>query len=220
METFTININQTDKLFFTSDLHLGHFRIAQLCNRPYQSCKEMNDALIDNWNKTVPPDGIVINCGDLMLLKNNGNNLQEYIKVCNKLNGKQILVRGNHDSVPEYEESGYKKYTNFNLEYHEDNLIKICDMLKIIIIDNSNNQLAIIFACHYPLLTFPHRVYNDIYQVYGHIHTLSDGSITGFDSDIKDKLLPNQYDVGVDQNDYTPVSYNQLISIFNKKHKN
>ena len=55
METFTININQTDKLFFTSDLHLGHFRIAQLCNRPYQSCKEMNDALIDNWNKTVPP---------------------------------------------------------------------------------------------------------------------------------------------------------------------
>src|SRR5574344_446547 len=100
------------------------------------------------------------------------------------------------------------------------NLIKKCDMLNIRIIDNSNNQLAIIFACHYPLLTFPHRVYNDTYQVYGHIHTLSDGSITGFDSDIKDKLLPNQYDVGVDQNDYTPVSYNQLISIFNKKHKN
>lgn len=208
MNSLSLNVKDVDKLFFTSDLHINHFNIAKICNRPYNTCSEMNTALIENWNKVVPKDGIVINCGDLLLLKE--ENIKEYHKVCNKLNGRQILIRGNHDKVPEFKAEIFD--TN--------NLIMTCDLLKLQIVDDEGITLNTIIACHYPMLTFPHKIYKGVYQIYGHVHTLKDGTIIGYDKDILPVLRDNQYDVGVDQNDYTPVSYNQLISIFNKKHKN
>ena len=44
----------------------------------------------------------------------------------------------------------------------------------------------------------------------GHIHT-EKGKKTPFE----DKLVPNQYDVGMDNNDYTPVSFEQIQKYFN-----
>ena len=46
-------------LFFTSDTHFFHGRIIELCNRPFHSVEEMNEALITNWNRVVPRDGVV-----------------------------------------------------------------------------------------------------------------------------------------------------------------
>ena len=206
METFTININQTDKLFFTSDLHINHFNIAKICNRPYTTCSEMNESLIENWNKVVPPDGLVINCGDLMLLKE--ENMKEYNNICNKLHGTQILVRGNHDKIPVFEAKVFE--TN--------HLVMTCDILELKIADDEGLPLSTIIACHYPMLTFPHKIYKDVFQIYGHVHTLKDGTISGYDKDIIPALRYNQYDVGVDQNNYTPVSYIQLMSIFKERH--
>ena len=51
-----------------------------------------------------------------------------------------------------------------------------------------------------------------IWQLYGHIHT-EKGKKTPLD----DKLVPNQYDVGMDNNDYTPVSWQQLKEIITKR---
>ena len=75
--------------------------------------------------------------------------------------------------------------------------------------DEYKNQQ--IFMSHYPMLTWDgsHR---GSWQVYGHIHT-EKGKKTSFD----DKLVPNQYDVGVDNNDYTPVSWQQLKEIITKR---
>ena len=40
-------------VFFTSDLHLGHRNIIRLCNRPFSSIDEMDECLIEKWNKKV-----------------------------------------------------------------------------------------------------------------------------------------------------------------------
>ena len=80
-----------DKIYFTSDTHFNHFNICRYCGRPFKSRQAMNAALIANWNKVVPKDGIVIHCGDFMM-NHSLKEEREYDKMANKLNGDIFLV--------------------------------------------------------------------------------------------------------------------------------
>ena len=190
---YTLTIDDPDKLFFCSDPHLGHFNICKYCHRPFQSRSEMDQTLIKNWNAVVPEDGIVVHCGDFMLPHN--EDIKEYNKYLNRLNGRVLLLRGNHDLA--------------SLDWVSDKLIAVRDQA-MIIVDGVK-----IFAQHYPCAAF-----NGDYHVYGHIHTLADGTCYGIDGDVTKMMRKNTYDVGVDQNGYTPVSYWQLCDIFRKKMNN
>lgn len=46
-------------VYFTSDLHLGHKNILRLCDRPFASIEEMDDVLMDNWNRKIHRDDTV-----------------------------------------------------------------------------------------------------------------------------------------------------------------
>ena len=190
---YTLNIEDPDKLFLTSDSHLGHFNICKYCHRPFQSRSEMDQTLIKNWNAVVPEDGIVVHCGDFMLPHN--EDIKEYNKYLNQLHGRVLLLRGNHDIA--------------SLDWVSDKLIAVRDQA-MIVVDGVK-----IFAQHYPCAAF-----NGDYHVYGHIHTLADGTCYGIDGDVTKVMRKNTYDVGVDQNGYTPVSYWQLCDIFRKKMNN
>ena len=96
-----------------------------------------------------------------------------------------------------------------SLDWVSDKLIAVRDQA-MIVVDGVK-----IFAQHYPCAAF-----NGDYHVYGHIHTLADGSCYGIDGDVTKVMRKNTYDVGVDQNNYTPVSYWQLCDIFRKKMNN
>ena len=191
---FTFEVLDADKLFMSSDSHFDHFKICKYCQRPFDSRRQMNETLIANWNSVVPEDGIVVHCGDFMLPHNIGD--KEYVKIWNKLNFKTlILCRGNHDRI----ECGTYTYG--------DKTVIVVDIAMISV------EGIKIMACHYPMLAYPAD-----YQVFGHIHTLSNGTCNSSeDSDVNYRLRKTQYDVGVDQNGYTPVSYNQLMDIFRNK---
>ena len=190
---YTLNIEDPDKLFFCSDSHYGHYNICKYCHRPFQSRSDMDQTLIKNWNAVVPEDGIVIHCGDFMLPHN--EDIKEYNKYLNQLHGRVLLLRGNHDRA--------------SLDWVSDKLIAVRDQA-MIVVDGVK-----IFAQHYPCAAF-----NGDYHVYGHIHTLADGTCYGIDGDVTKMMRKNTYDVGVDQNGYTPVSYWQLCDIFRKKMNN
>ena len=190
---YTLNIEDPDKLFMTSDSHLGHYHICKYCHRPFQSRSDMDQTLIKNWNAVVPEDGIVVHCGDFMLPHN--EDIKEYNKYLNQLHGRVLLLRGNHDRA--------------SLDWVSDKLIAVRDQA-MIVVDGVK-----IFAQHYPCAAF-----NGDYHVYGHIHTLADGTCYGIDGDVTKVMGKNTYDVGVDQNGYTPVSYWQLCDIFRKKMNN
>ena len=190
---YTLNIEDPDKLFMTSDSHLGHYNICKYCHRPFQSRSDMDQTLIKNWNAVVPEDGIVVHCGDFMLPHN--EDIKEYNKYLNQLHGRVLLLRGNHDLA--------------SLDWVSDKLIAVRDQA-MIVVDGIK-----IFAQHYPCAAF-----NGDYHVYGHIHTLADGTCYGVDGDVAKVMRKNTYDVGVDQNGYTPVSYWQLCDIFRKKMNN
>lgn len=190
---YTLNIEDPDKLFLTSDSHLGHYNICKYCHRPFQSRSDMDQTLIKNWNAVVPEDGIVVHCGDFMLPHN--EDIKEYNKYLNQLHGRVLLLRGNHDRA--------------SLDWVSDKLIAVRDQA-MIVVDGVK-----IFAQHYPCAAF-----NGDYHVYGHIHTLADGTCYGIDGDVTKVMRKNTYDVGVDQNGYTPISYWQLCDIFRKKMNN
>lgn len=81
-----------NKTFFTSDLHFYHKNILQYSNRPFANVEEMNESIISRWNQTVPPDGITFSLGDFSFCK-----IQKTINILNRLNGKIVLIDGNHD---------------------------------------------------------------------------------------------------------------------------
>ena len=84
-------------IYFTSDLHFGHSNIMKFhpCFRPFSSVEAMDRALIRLWNDRVNPCDTVYNIGDLSFHKD----MQTSISIFSKLNGKHVLVLGNHDEA-------------------------------------------------------------------------------------------------------------------------
>lgn len=84
--------NPNDRIFLTSDLHLGHVNIIRCCNRPYKNVTEMNEDLIRKWNETVTESDRVYFLGDFAL-----GNKEDIIHFGQRLNGRKVIVYGNHD---------------------------------------------------------------------------------------------------------------------------
>ncbi|CAB4196743.1 COG4186 Predicted phosphoesterase or phosphohydrolase [uncultured Caudovirales phage] len=103
--------------FFTSDLHINHFNIIKYTNRPFTSTKEMDEALIDNWNAVVKPGDTVYNLGDF------GFGSADYLISVNKrLNGHKHFVWGNHDKeLQRYKGDLGFESTSFYKEIRVDN---------------------------------------------------------------------------------------------------
>ena len=94
-----------NKVFITSDLHLGHSNIIQYCNRPYEDVNEMNEDLIRRWNETVTDSDRVFFLGDFGLASK-----EKIIEWGNRLRGRKVMIYGNHDHYkPEiYYEAGFE----------------------------------------------------------------------------------------------------------------
>jgi calcineurin-like phosphoesterase family protein len=80
------------RIFFTSDTHFGHKNIIKYSNRPFNDVKEMDEAIIRNWNATVQPGDTIYHLGDFGL-----TDTESIIKVLRRLNGNKYLIWGNHD---------------------------------------------------------------------------------------------------------------------------
>lgn len=89
-------------IFFTSDTHFGHHNIIEYCKRPFSDIEDMNFQLCQKWNERVGPDDTVYHLGDFAMGK------KDNIYLRKNLNGKVILVKGNHDrSTAVMKEAGF-----------------------------------------------------------------------------------------------------------------
>ena len=183
-----------DKVYFTSDLHCGHKNIIEYSHRPFKDVDEMNETLINNWNNTVPEDGIVFDLGDFAI-----GGSKVWNDALSRLHGKHYLIMGNH-CMKNYRES-YSKY--FEL---------VTQQMYIQVDDVS------IYLNHFPYLCFggAYREQHNVWNLFGHIHS-GPNAIEGKDLSRLHMLFPTQYDVGVDNNDYKPVSFWQVKHIIQKQ---
>ena len=177
------------KVYLTSDSHFNHLNIMKFCKRPFKSVEEMNEALIANWNEKVPEDGIVFHLGDFAW-----GPINQWRPIVERLNGKIILIKGNHD------QKQLKSQAQF------DELFEYSTMQMMIEVEKRKCYLN-----HYPFLCYA-GVYRDpkglVYNAYGHVH--SGPNKKGQDMPRLVNCLPTQYDVGVDNNDYAPISWYEL----------
>lgn len=177
------------KIFFTSDSHANHFNIIGSCNRPFKDENEMNEALIEKWNSVVDEDSIVFHLGDFAW--------GGYIKwklFRDALNGHIILIKGNHDDK-NLTTTGEKEFFDF-----------VAYQMKIRIGKRA------VYLNHYPFLCYAgtYREPKDqVWALHGHIH-LGPNSLSGLDVPRMEYLLPTQYDVGVDMNDFAPISWEEV----------
>lgn len=80
-------------VWISSDHHLGEDRF-DLMGRPFKTVDEHNNTIIDRHNELVAADDLVYFNGDVLYQKGDiGKNLP----LIGKMNGKKILIRGNHD---------------------------------------------------------------------------------------------------------------------------
>lgn len=177
------------KIWFVSDTHFSHKAIINFCKRPFNSIEEMNEVLISNWNSVINPQDLVFHLGDFAFASNG-----EWKRILGQLNGKIHLIVGNHD------DSRYPGRQTFDL-------FESVSLQKHLIIDKRH-----VILNHYPFLCYAgtyRKPDNCAIQLHGHVH--SGPNNTGLDADRLKMCFPYQYDVGVDNNNYTPISWEEVL---------
>ena len=99
-------------VFFSSDTHYYHENIIKYCARPFRDASEMNAKMVEAWNSKVGTNDVAFHLGDVSAgLKDNAEGLKSII---GSLQGRKILIRGNHDHLPDewYLEAGFHRVFN------------------------------------------------------------------------------------------------------------
>lgn len=178
--------------YYISDTHFGHFNIIRYDNRPFENTDVMDNALTENWNKVVANDDTVYILGDF-----SWHSEEKTLGILDALNGKKILIKGNHDRIsPQIA----KRF------------VKICDYLEIT--DKTADNQRVIMS-HYPMPFWNGQFRNSIH-LYGHVHNSHQWN---YCESIRKELqalqdIPmNMINVGcmMDYMGYTPRTLNEIL---------
>jgi calcineurin-like phosphoesterase family protein len=135
------------KLWFTSDLHLGHANIIRHCNRPFATAEEMDAELIGNINAVVKPCDRLFILGDFCGQRRQFGYIKGYLDRI-KLNPQQmVLILGNHDNEKESRKA-------FPYVHH---------------LHTVKHEGQAIVLCHYAMRVW-HGSHRGRWHLYGHSH--------------------------------------------------
>ena len=172
-------------IYFTSDLHFDHINIIQYCARPFTNVNEMNETIVENYNRRVRKNDICYILGDVMM-----RNTESARECLNRLNGHKFLLNGNHD---------FLKDNGTVFEW-------IKDYYKL----RWNHKKFIL--CHFPFVSWD-NMEKGSYCLHGHQHNTSE-----YNNEMRAAGI-RRFDVGVDANNFTPVSIEEIVAFFDAENK-
>lgn len=175
-------------IWLTSDTHFFHNKDFLYKPRGFDNIKDMNEAIVRNWNEYVRDEDTVYHLGDFAL----GDWDPEII---NQLNGHITLIRGNHDTDRKIEVIREKAK-----DYKKD--FTILDSYATVI----KHGKIHIYLSHYPTITsnFDEKYFNQhVINFHGHTHQKRNWM---------DISNPFMYHVGLDSHDNHPVSIEEAIN--------
>ncbi len=186
----TSNFN---RVWFTADDHLGHENIIEYCNRPFKTVEEMDTKLIDNWNAVVGPGNTVFHLADFTL--GNAELAQSYFS---RLNGSISIL-----SNPWHHDKRWIESLTIDHFLSKDNAqVTIMPPMVVLEIPQRKGYPIAITLCHYPLERWDRKHYGSTH-LHGHCHG-------------KLPRSPFRIDVGVDAQDYYPISLNSILEAAGK----
>lgn len=181
------------EVFFISDTHFGHKNIIQFepMHRPFKTIGEHDAELIRRWNSVVTPKDMVYHLGDFAFSK-------KALEYAAQLNGKKILIMGNHDC---YCAEDYLKYFHrlFGMIFYKECILS-----------------------HIPV--HPHDLGSRWFlNVHGHLHAnnvMKKKEITFYKNETGDNIIngwpwerkidPNYFNVSCEQINLTPINYDEI----------
>jgi len=183
-------------IYFTADTHFCHVGIIKQCNRPFLDAKTMNNKMIHSWNSVVNKNDEIYILGDFMYK----GTTRDANEILSRLNGKKYLIKGNHEK--------YLEDQSFNC--------KVFEWIKDYYVLNTEGLKIILF--HYPILQWDTSHHGSIH-LYGHVH--NSGIKYPALGEMLKILGPKAINVGVDVNNFYPVSLIEIINrIFSKTENN
>lgn len=189
------------KIFVTSDTHFNHKNIINYNRGEFKvkdqdgnidldaSIKLMHENIIKNWNSVIGEDDIVIHLGDVGF----GKTPEDFKPIMDKLNGKKMLLPGNHDKpmMKSEKDRHFWNESGFHaVEVGRDSIEirKITRPAKGIL-----NKNASVILSHEPLYEIPEGFIN----VHGHIHRGPSAEVFGLDE--------RRMNVNMEFTNFTPV---------------
>lgn len=175
--------------FYISDTHFGHRNIIGYDQRPYFSVDEMDADLIARWNAVVKKNDVVYHLGDVSWLKP-----EQEAEIVKQLNGRKILVRGNHDyAEPVWFDEVYKG---------------------IHTVDDKGRRVVL---SHFPIAAYK-NMERGWFHLYGHVHTSFDDELFDdyrrkWELHKRKKMLSCNVGCMKAYMDYTPKTLDELVAI-------
>lgn len=191
-------------IFFTSDLHIGHFNSIIFDKRPYKDLEEMHRSLIKNYNAQVPPWGVCYFLGDVGM-----GCAEEVKKVIDQLNGTKVLILGNHDRKMNASYFlGFDVVLNEATMYIQGERVTMTHCpLRGVYRENTAGMKGAMegenWHGEHKQLQFSIENQGQ-FHLHGHIHSPNGGK--------SQKILGRQFDVGMPANKYRPVSISEIES--------
>ena len=187
-------------IYFTSDLHLGHANAIGFTSRPFLDVEQMNEDLIKNINETVMTNDELWILGDFAFKVN----MAAAKQFRDQINCKTVhMITGNHDK-----------------DYTRDHIFQSVQHYKEL-----KTEYGKFILFHYPIYEW-NGAHNGTIHLHGHIHSTGSYNTANLQkkyidrfpekSFMKDSALGLRiYDVGVDANNYRPISITQIAELMN-----
>jgi calcineurin-like phosphoesterase family protein len=193
-------------IFFTSDWHIGHGAVLDFDKRPFTDLDHMHRVLINNYNSTVPENGLSYFLGDCGLCK--ADILQNFMSKLN--NSTKVLILGNHDSgMNSMYAKGFDVVLNSAIIYIGKNRVSMshCPLPGVFredITGMKGGREGENWHGEFKNQRFTNHDLTVDYHIHGHIHSGAHNNTP--------KSTHNQFDVGVAANGYRPVSISEIES--------
>jgi calcineurin-like phosphoesterase family protein len=174
-------------IHFTSDLHINHANVIKYSQRPYSSVEEMNEAIVNEWNRVVKPTDTVYNLGDFAFMP-----YEAFKKILYRFNGIIHLILGNHDKM---------------IIQHREDLLKQGKIRSIQHYLELKTEGQFIVLFHFALRTWNRKHYDSIH-LFGHSHNALDPFDRSVDVGVDSTQITSEY---------RPVSMPEVLAYMSKR---